>query len=143
MKHFLIVPIFLVFMISSVYGQANSGLAEEYAKVEDYLRNPKSNLEEKKKIFESNLYNSVKMSLSKKFADPKKTLKELKFADLQTEKVEGSYSYYVKYKNYYFTYSFPVDPETYITFPVEETVLEKPDGADLNQAAHKEDKPAK
>lgn len=86
------------------------------------------------------MVNSVRSTLSKRFSNPKKELKDLKFQDLQTERPEGTNTFYVKYKNYYFQYQFPVDPETYVTLPSEEIVLEKPEGLDLSSGAHKEEK---
>lgn len=138
----LFFKIFLIFScsVSFIYSQQNSGLAEEFTKLEDHLRNPKLTEEQKKKNFESNMVSSVRSTLSKRFANPKKELKELKFQDLQTERREGTNSFYVKYKNYYFQYLFPVDPETYVTSPSEEIVLEKPEGLDLGSNAHKEEK---
>ncbi|ABZ94093.1 hypothetical protein EHQ92_11485 [Leptospira biflexa] len=138
----LFFKIFLIFScsVSFIYSQQNAGLAEEFTKLEDHLRNPKLTEEQKKKNFESNMVSSVRSTLSKRFANPKKELKELKFQDLQTERREGTNSFYVKYKNYYFQYLFPVDPETYVTSPSEEIVLEKPEGLDLGSNAHKEEK---
>lgn len=126
--------------VTFLFSQQNSGLAEEFSRLEDHLRNPKLTEEQKKKNFESNMVNSVRSTLSKRFANPKKELKELKFQDLQSERREGTNTFYVKYKNYYFQYLFPVDPETYVTSPSEEIVLEKPDGLDLGSNAHKEEK---
>ncbi|MGV3666245.1 MAG: LIC11625 family surface-exposed protein [Leptospira bouyouniensis] len=126
--------------VTFLFSQQNSGLAEEFSKLEDHLRNPKLTEEQKKKNFESNMVSSVRSTLSKRFANPKKELKELKFQDLQSERREGTNTFYVKYKNYYFQYLFPVDPETYVTSPSEEIVLEKPEGLDLGSNAHKEEK---
>lgn len=128
------------FMSLALQAQQNTGLAEEFTRLEDHLRNPKLTEEQKKKNFEANLVNSVRSTLSKRFANPKKELKDLKFQDLQTERPEGTNTFYVKYKNYYFQYQFPVDPETYVTLPSEEIVLEKPEGLDLSSGAHKEEK---
>ncbi|TGL74097.1 LIC11625 family surface-exposed protein [Leptospira jelokensis] len=124
----------------ALYSQQNTGLAEEFTRLEDHIRNPKLTDEQKKKNFEANLVNSVRSTLSKRFANPKKELKDLKFQDLQTERPEGTNTFYVKYKNFYFQYQFPVDPETYVTLPSEEIVLEKPEGLDLGSGAHKEEK---
>ncbi|TGL18863.1 hypothetical protein EHQ46_13650 [Leptospira yanagawae] len=125
---------------TTLYSQQNSGLAEEFSRLEDHIRNPKISDEQKKKNFEANMVNSVRSTLSKRFSNPKKELKDLKFQDLQTERPEGTNTFYVKYKNYYFQYQFPVDPETYVTLPSEEIVLEKPEGLDLSSGAHKEEK---
>ncbi|PJZ45711.1 LIC11625 family surface-exposed protein [Leptospira brenneri] len=140
MKRVWIFCIVVLFPVTFVYSQQNSGLAEEFTKLEDYLRNPKLTEEQKKKNFETNMVSSVRSTLSKKLSNPKKDLKELKFQDLQTERPEGTNTFFVKYKNYYFQYQFPVDPETYVTSPSEEIVLEKPDGLDLSSGAHKEEK---
>ncbi|EOQ90383.1 hypothetical protein LEP1GSC202_3947 [Leptospira yanagawae serovar Saopaulo str. Sao Paulo = ATCC 700523] len=125
---------------TTLYSQQNSGLTEEFSRLEDHIRNPKISDEQKKKNFEANMVNSVRSTLSKRFSNPKKELKDLKFQDLQTERPEGTNTFYVKYKNYYFQYQFPVDPETYVTLPSEEIVLEKPEGLDLSSGAHKEEK---
>ncbi|EMY61860.1 LIC11625 family surface-exposed protein [Leptospira terpstrae] len=140
MKRFWILSIIILFPVTVIFAQQNSGLAEEFTKLEDYLRNPKLTEEQKKKNFETNMVSSVRSTLSKRLANPKKDLKELKFQDLQTERPEGTNTFFVKYKNYYFQYLFPVDPETYVTSPSEEIVLEKPEGLDLGSNAHKEEK---
>ncbi|TGL90577.1 hypothetical protein EHQ68_03885 [Leptospira congkakensis] len=140
MKRVWIFCIVLFFPVTFVYSQQNSGLAEEFTKLEDYLRNPKLTEEQKKKNFETNMVSSVRSTLSKKLSNPKKDLKDLKFQDLQAERSEGTNTFFVKYKQYYFQYQFPVDPETYVTSPSEEIVLEKPEGLDLGAGAHKEEK---
>ncbi|EMY68694.1 LIC11625 family surface-exposed protein [Leptospira vanthielii] len=140
MKRVWILSILVLLPVSFVYAQQNSGLAEEFTKLEDYLRNPKLTEEQKKKNFENNMVSSVRSTLSKRLSNPKKDLKDLKFQDLQMERQEGTNTFFVKYKNFYFQYLFPVDPETYITSPSEEIVLEKPDGLDLGSNAHKEEK---
>ncbi len=130
----------LIVSVTFLSAQQNTGLAEEFTRLEDHLRNPKLTDDQKKKNFEANMVSSVRSTLSKRFANPKKELKDLKFQDLQTERPEGSNTFFVKYKNFYFQYMFPVDPETYVTLPTEEIVLEKPEGLDLGSGAHKEDK---
>lgn len=119
--------------------QSSTSLAEEFAKLNEYLKNPKQTAEEKKKILETNVMNSVRNTLAHKFANPRKELKEIKIQDMQTERPEGTNNLFVKYKNYYISYSFVADPEKYLTSPVEESVLEKPAGADLS-AAHTDEK---
>lgn len=140
MKLSLIVLLQFFLTFSIVMAQSNTTLAEEFTKLDDFLRNPKQTPEQKKRIFETNVLNSLRNTLAHKYANPKKDLKDLKFQDLQTERPEGTNNLYVKYKNFYIAYSFIVDPELYLTSPVDETLLEKPSGADLN-ASH-EDKPA-
>ncbi|EOQ96494.1 hypothetical protein LEP1GSC195_1624 [Leptospira wolbachii serovar Codice str. CDC] len=140
MKRVWILSILVLLPVSFVYAQQNAGLAEEFTKLEDYLRNPKLTEDQKKKNFETNMVSSVRSTLSKRLSNPKRDLKDLKFQDLQTERPEGTNTFFVKYKNFYFQYQFPVDPETYITSPSEEIVLEKPDGLDLGSNAHKEEK---
>ncbi|PJZ82563.1 LIC11625 family surface-exposed protein [Leptospira meyeri] len=140
MNRFLALSIIVLFPLALVNAQQNSGLAEEFTKLEDFLRNPKLTDEQKRKNFESNMVSSVRSTLSKRLANPKKELKDLKFQDLQTERSEGTNTFFIKYKNYYFQYQFPVDPETYVTSPSEEIVLEKPEGLDLGSNAHKEEK---
>ncbi|MBL0955163.1 MAG: hypothetical protein IBJ01_10395 [Leptospira sp.] len=140
MKFLMKVLVIVSCSVTVLYSQQSTGLAEEFTKLEDHLRNPKLTEEQKKKNFEANMVSSVRSTLSKRFANPKKELKDLKFQDLQTERPEGTNTFYVKYKNYYFQYQFPVDPETYVTSPVEEIVLEKPEGLDLSSGAHKEEK---
>ncbi|XDD44180.1 hypothetical protein AB3N58_07545 [Leptospira sp. WS60.C2] len=126
--------------VTCLSAQQSTGLAEEFTKLEDHIRNPKLTDEQKKKNFEANMVSSVRSTLTKRFSNPKKELKDLKFQDLQTERPEGTNTFYVKYKNFYFQYLFPVDPETYVTLPSEEIVLEKPEGLDLGAGAHKEEK---
>lgn len=140
MKRVWILCMVVLFPVTFVYAEQNAGLAEEFTKLEDYLRNPKLTEEQRKKNFETNLVSSVRSTLSKRLANPKKDLKDLKFQDLQSERSEGTNTFFVKYKNYYFQYLFPVDPETYVTSPSEEIVLEKPEGVDLGSNAHKEEK---
>ncbi|TGK53737.1 hypothetical protein EHQ16_16905 [Leptospira kanakyensis] len=140
MKRVWIFCIVVLFPVTFIHSQQSTGLAEEFTKLEDYLRNPKLTEEQKKKNFETNMVSSVRSTLSKKLSNPKKDLKDLKFQDLQTERPEGTNTFFVKYKNFYFQYQFPVDPETYVTSPSEEIVLEKPDGLDLGAGAHKEEK---
>lgn len=140
MKRFWTLSIIVLFPVTFVYAQQSTGLAEEFVKLEDYLRNPKITEEQKKKNFETNMVSSVRSTLSKRISNPKKDLKDLKFQDLQTERPEGTNTFFVKYKNFYFQYQFPVDPETYVTSPSEEIVLEKPDGLDLGSNVHKEEK---
>lgn len=140
MKFLIKVLVIVSCTVTVLYSQQSTGLAEEFTKLEDHLRNPKLTEEQKKKNFEANMVSSVRSTLSKRFANPKKELKDLKFQDLQTERPEGTNTFYVKYKNYYFQYQFPVDPETYVTSPIEEIVLEKPEGLDLSSGAHKEEK---
>ncbi|WP_411822733.1 LIC11625 family surface-exposed protein [Leptospira sp. 'Mane'] len=137
--------LFLLLIIALFSGQilfaqsAEGGLAEEFTKLEDYLRSQKLTPEEKKKIFETNVINSLKVTLGRKVRESKKELKALKFQDIQTERPVGTNNLYVKYKNYYISYSYTADPESYLISPFEEKVLEKPNGADLN-AAHSEEK---
>ncbi|GBF41890.1 hypothetical protein LPTSP2_11750 [Leptospira ellinghausenii] len=140
MKFLIKVLVIVSCTVTVLYSQQSTGLVEEFTKLEDHLRNPKLTEEQKKKNFEANMVSSVRSTLSKRFANPKKELKDLKFQDLQTERPEGTNTFYVKYKNYYFQYQFPVDPETYVTSPIEEIVLEKPEGLDLSSGAHKEEK---
>jgi hypothetical protein len=140
MKLSLIVLLQFFLTFSIVMAQSNTTLAEEFTKLDDFLRNPKQTPEQKKRIFETNVLNSLRNTLAHKYANPKKDLKDLKFQDLQTERPEGTNNLYVKYKNFFISYSFIVDPELYLTSPIDEVVLEKPTGADLN-ASH-EDKPA-
>jgi hypothetical protein len=128
-----------IFSFQILIAQSSASLAEEFTKLDDYLRNQKQSAEEKKKIFETNVVNSVRITLSHKFANPRKELKDLKFQDMQTERPEGTNNLFVKYKNYYISYSFLVDPEKYLASPSEELLLEKPTGADLN-AAHSDEK---
>lgn len=132
--------ILLSLTMSPLFSQSKSGLAEEYTKLEDHILNPRLSDADRKKNIERNLLSSVRSSLSKKFKDPKKELKELKFEDLQSEKGEIPNSYFIKYKNYYFSYVYPIDPEKYLTSPIEESVLAKPDGLELKDSSHKDEK---
>ena len=127
----------LLIALQNTSAQTNSGLAEEFLKLDNYLKNVKQSPEERKKILESNIINSVKTTLSHKFNDPKKELKDLKIQDIQSERKEGTNQLFIKYKNFYIAYTFYSDPEVYLASPVEEKVLEKPANADLN-AAHEE-----
>ncbi|TGN08235.1 LIC11625 family surface-exposed protein [Leptospira ilyithenensis] len=139
---FVLLLIFTLFfgqILSAQSTGTGGGLAEEFTKLEDYLRNQKLTPEEKKKIFETNVINSLKVTLSRKVREPKKELKDLKFKDVQTERPEGTNNLYVKYKNFVISYSYSADPESYYVSPYEEKILEKPNGADLN-AAHSEEK---
>ncbi len=140
MKLLFSILLTLVLTMSPLFSQPKSGLAEVYTKLEDSVLNPKLGDADRKKNIERNLLASVRSSLAKKFKDPKKELKDLKFEDLQSEKGEIPNSYFIKYKNYYFSYLFPIDPEKYLTSPVEENVLTKPDGLDLKDSSHKDEK---
>lgn len=136
------VPFFLIVLFLSgtgVFPQAIGGLAEEYGKLEEYLRNQKQTPEEKKKILEANVLNSLRSTLAHRLVDPKKELKDLKFQDVQTERLDGTNKLFVKYKNYYIAYLFSVDPESFLISPIEENLLERPVGANLN-AAHQDEK---
>ncbi len=139
MKTFIFVMVFFFFEILSVYPQSSGSLAEEFAKLDEYIRNQKLSTEERKKIFEANVMNSLRTTLAHKFANPKKELKDLKFQDVQTERPEGTNNLFIKYKNYFISYSFVADPEKFLTSPIEEKVLEKPIGADLN-STHTDEK---
>ncbi|TGL57386.1 hypothetical protein EHQ58_13930 [Leptospira ognonensis] len=139
MKRFITFAFSLFFSMPFLHAQSSTSLAEEFAKLNEYLKNPKQTAEEKKKILETNVMNSVRNTLAHKFANPRKELKEIKIQDMQTERPEGTNNLFVKYKNYYISYSFVADPEKYLTSPVEESVLEKPAGADLS-AAHTDEK---
>ncbi|TGN18505.1 LIC11625 family surface-exposed protein [Leptospira idonii] len=140
MRKLIVLFLFSFIFTASVSAQASGGLAEEFTKLEDYLRNKKQSPEEKKKIFESNILNSIRITLNRRLADPKKELKDLKIQDVQTERLEGTNNLFVKYKNFYISYSYAVDPEEYLTTPVEEKLLEKPAGADLNASPHQDEK---
>ncbi|BDA78948.1 hypothetical protein LPTSP3_g18780 [Leptospira kobayashii] len=137
----LFLLIFTLFFGQILFAQAaeTGGLAEEFTRLEDYLRNQKLTPEEKKKIFETNVINSLRVTLARKVREPKKELKDLKFQDVKTERPEGTNNLYVKYKNFVISYSYSADPESYYISPFEEKVLEKPNGADLN-AAHSDEK---
>lgn len=50
MKRFWILSIIILFPVTVIFAQQNSGLAEEFTKLEDYLRNPKLTEEQKKRI---------------------------------------------------------------------------------------------
>jgi|JI8StandDraft_1071087.scaffolds.fasta_scaffold03259_3 hypothetical protein len=138
------VALVFLFFCNILIAQSSGSLAEEFSKLNDYLKNRESSPEEKKKVLETNVMNSVKITLSHKFSNPKKEFKDLKFQDIQTERPEGTNNLYVKYKNFYISYSFVVDPEKYLASPIEETVLEKPAGADI-KTGHTDEKvlPAK
>jgi len=112
----------LLIALQNTSAQTNSGLAEEFLKLDNYLKNVKQSPEERKKILESNIINSVKTTLSHKFNDPKKELKDLKIQDIQSERKEGTNQLFIKYKNFYIAYTFYSDPEVYLASPVEEKV---------------------
>jgi len=139
MKYYFLIVFQIFFCFQLLNAQANTSLAEEFAKLNDYLQNQKLTPEEKKKILETNVINSVRNTLAHKFTNPKKELKDMKFQDMQTERPEGTNNLLIKYKNFYISYSFVVDPEKYLASPSEETVLEKPAGADLS-ATHLDEK---
>ncbi len=137
----LLTSLFFLFVSNLTAQDANSGktLAEEFSKLDSYLRNRTLTAEQKKKILEGNLLSSIRMTLGHKLENPKKDLKDLKMQDVQSERFSNSNQFFVKYKSYYISYIFPVDPEIYQTSPYEERILEKPEGADL-LGAHTEDK---
>ncbi|MCZ8155532.1 MAG: hypothetical protein O9264_05410 [Leptospira sp.] len=141
MKSLLTILFTLSISFWGLSAQTGAGLAEEFTKLEEYLRNHKLTPEERKRILETNVINSVKLTLAHKYPNPKKDLKDIKYADMQTERPEGTNNLYVKYKNFIISYSYAVDPELYLTTPTEEMLLEKPSGADLN-ANHDEKQPS-
>jgi hypothetical protein len=138
---YLILSLLLAFQTSVFAQDATSGksLAEEFSKLESYLKNRALTPEQKKKNLEGNLLSSLRMTLGHKLENPRKDLKDLKIQDVQSERFSTSNQFFVKYKAYYISYVFPVDPEIYQTSPYEEKILEKPEGADL-LGAHSDEK---
>jgi len=131
--------LFPLLFIPLVAQEAPRTLAEEFTRLEYQLRKRQLSPEEKKKNLEKNMISSVKNTLGHRLENPFKELKDLKFQDLAMEKSQDPRIYFVKYKEYYFQYLFPVDPELYLTNPLEEKFLEKPPGMDL-AGAHSEEK---
>ncbi|GBF49032.1 hypothetical protein LPTSP4_05410 [Leptospira ryugenii] len=127
-------PILILLLLTThfLYAQSSGSLAEEFAKLDAHVKNPKKSADEKKKTLETNLLNSLRSSLTHRLTNPKKELKDLKIQDLVSERQPGTNNFFVKYKNYLIAYQFASDPEENLVNPSEEYLLERSPGDDLS-----------
>jgi len=142
MKKILSLTLFLFSLVlwNPLVAQETKGLVDEYIRVETYNRNNPISAEKKKKNFSTNLTNGLRYALSKKFPPKTTELNDLKFEDIQFEKVPKTLKYYLKYKDYFVFLQFANDPELFIQSPIEESVERKPAG--YTEAQNHRDDPA-
>lgn len=125
MKNFVL-GILIVAMPFFLYAGEVKGLIDEFMEVEDFLSKKKPSPEFRKKMLEKNLVDSLKNTLSKKFSNPKEELKDIKIEDIDYERQENTYKYYIRFKEFYIFYEFAMDPEIFIQLPQAEIVYVRP-----------------
>jgi hypothetical protein len=129
------------FFLSSVTflgAEEVKGLVQEFMEVEDFLSKNKPSAEQRKKILEKNLLDSLRSTLSRKYAAGSPEIQKISMNDVNYERPQNTFKFYVKYKSYYIYYSFLTDPELYFQLPQEEILYVKPDSFDKN-GPHKEE----
>jgi hypothetical protein len=120
--------IFICIFSFSLYGKrlkGDSGIAEEYSKVDEFDKNLKVTEEYKLNTLKTNLIRAIKISIQKKFPDYESRLQDIDHSTIKFEQIRGTFNYYAKFKDYLFLFKFPIDPELYIQRPIEETILVK------------------
>ncbi len=129
------IAIFFIVFTSLQAGEVK-GLINEFMEVEDFLSKKKPSPEFRKRMLEKNLLDSLKNTLSRKFANPKEELKDLKIEEVDYERQPNTFKFYIRYKDFYVFYDFAMDPEIYLQLPQTEILYVKP----LN---YNDDKPHK
>jgi len=97
-----------------------SGVISEFSQVEELVKNKKISRDYRKKTLEKNLVNAVRLTFLRKYADYQEKIKELNPANIAFEQQKGTFNYFIKFKEYFISYSFSVDPELYVQLPSDE-----------------------
>ncbi|MDX1960833.1 MAG: hypothetical protein SFU98_19830 [Leptospiraceae bacterium] len=128
MKKWMMLAIFSAIVVSEIQAErilGTPGVISEFGKVEELTKNRKVTLAYRKKTLDKNLTDAVKFTIMKKYPDYAERTKELNAGSISFEQQKGTFNYFIKYKEYYFYYSFAVDPELYVQFPVDDRVYIK------------------
>lgn len=136
-KTIVLVVLIFFFQIGLSAGEVK-GLINEFMEVEDYLSKKKPSEEYRKKMLEKNMIEALKNTLSRKFKNPKSKLKDLKIENIDYERQDNTFKYYLRFKEYYVFYDFAMDPELYMQSPRTEILYTKPVNYN-KESPHKED----